>query len=234
MSKRCVSRTSIVPAIGSSSSVIQCPPPGSSPGRTLPRPTGPAAPPRGSATARYPGLSCGLSGGEMPSPDHRFILDLVLPHTPPDDGPRRGRTLGIRSRSSGGARADGEGDAHLVADGVQGGLIGDAVVAAVNDELASGHQRRTGQVDVHRDGDLARDAVQGEPAEDGGASAGALHAQALEGDRGELPDVEEVLAAQVVVAHPDSRVDGGASMESVTLAVVRSLWSTTTSPARRW
>src|SRR6266545_3861070 len=145
----------------------------------------------------------------IPSADHRFILDLVLPHTPPDDRPLRCRTQRIHSRSSGGARAEGEGDAHLVADGVQEGLIGDAVVAAVNDELAGGHQRRTGQVDVHRDGDLARDAVQGEPAQDGGAAAGALHAQALEGDRGELPDVEEVLAAQVVVAHPDSRVDGG-------------------------
>src|SRR2546428_90967 len=54
--------------------------------------------------------------------------------------------LAFMAHSSGGARADGEGDAHLVADRVQGGLIDDAVVTAVDDELAGGHQRHLGEV----------------------------------------------------------------------------------------
>src|SRR5580765_6043761 len=109
--------------------------------------------------------------------------------------------------SSGRTGADGEAHTHLVADGIDDGIVAHAVVASIHDELTARGQGNVRHRDVDGHGDLARDTSHREEAGDGRAATCRLDAQALERDGGEALDVEEVGAPEVRVAEADARVD---------------------------
>src|SRR5712691_13570432 len=58
--------------------------------------------------------------------------------------------VSAESARSGGARAEGEGHAHVVADGEEERVVVDAVIPAVEHELAGGDERQLRHLNVHR------------------------------------------------------------------------------------